>query len=172
MKLLATITALLLSFSAFSQDLIEYNQGTFSRNGVELSIEQVEQLSLEYKVLGKTRDLINQGVASNDLVKPESEAKRNARATGPTALGIISGGLCLWTGNFIGEYYDDPTNTISVGFYALGTLCASTMLSLANKIVKPQSWISERDASFKKVEQRLNEAIQKEAEINHKPTNL
>lgn len=167
MKLLNILIGFLISSVCFGQDLVEYEDGIFFRNGVELSIEQVEQLSLEYKVLGKTRDLINQGVASNDLVKPESEAKRNARATGPTALGIISGGLCLWTGNFIGEYYDDPTNTISVGFYALGTLCASTMLSIANKIVKPESWITARDDAFKEVERKLNEAIQKEVELKN-----
>ena len=49
MKLLSTITALLLSFLAFSQDLIEYNYGTYSKNGEELSIEEVEQLTKELK---------------------------------------------------------------------------------------------------------------------------
>ena len=144
----------------------------FTRNGVELSLDQVEQLAKEYQVWGQTRHLFNQGIASNDLAKPESEEKLNARATVLTATGIISGGLCLWTGNFIGEYYDEPTNTISVGFYALGAFCSSTMFFLANEQLKPQSWIAERDASFKKVEQRLNEAIQKEAEINSKQTKL
>ena len=117
--------------------------------------------------MGSHQKLMNQGIFSNDLAKPESEAKRNARATGPTALGIISGGLCLWAGNFLGEYYDDPTNTISVGFYALGTLCASTMLSIANKIAKPESWITARDGAFKEVERKLNEAIQKEIELKN-----
>jgi hypothetical protein len=72
MKLLNILIGFLISSVCFGQDLVEYEDGIFFRNGVELSIEQVEQLSLEYKVLGKTRDLINQGVASNDLVKPES----------------------------------------------------------------------------------------------------
>lgn len=167
MKLLNILIGFLISTVCFGQDLVEYEDGAFFRNGVELSIDQVEQLSLEYKVLGETRDLMNHGIFSNDLAKPESEAKRNARATGPTALGIISGGLCLWTGNFIGEYYDDPTNTISVGFYALGTLCASTMLSIANKIAKPESWITARDGAFKELERKLNEAIQKEIELKN-----
>ena len=172
MKFIAILSAFLIAANCFGQDLIEYREGTFTRNGAELSLDQVEQLAKEYQVWGKTRHLFNQGIASNDLAKPESEAKRNARATVPTALGIIGGGLCLWAGNFLGEYYDEPTNTISVGFYALGTLCSSTMFFLANKSAKPQSWIAERDGAFKKVEQRLNEAIQKEGELNHKLTNL
>ena len=41
MKLLSTIAAVLISISAFSQDLIEYNESTYSLNG--------EKVSLEYK---------------------------------------------------------------------------------------------------------------------------
>ena len=41
MKLLTTIAAVLISISAFSQDLIEYNESTYSLNG--------EKVSLEYK---------------------------------------------------------------------------------------------------------------------------
>ena len=172
MKFTSILSAFLIAANCFGQDLIEYGEGMFTRNGEELSLDQVEQLAKEYQVWGKTKYLVNQGIVSNDLAQPESEAKRNARATVPTALGIIGGGLCLWTGNFIGEYYDEPTNTISVGLYALGVLCASTMFLIANKSAKPQSWIAERDGAFKMVEQKLNEAIQKEAEINSKQTNL
>ena len=39
MKLLTTIAAVLISVSAFSQDLIEYNEGTYSFNGEEVSLE-------------------------------------------------------------------------------------------------------------------------------------
>ena len=50
MKLLTEITALLLSFSAFSQDLIEYRDFKFYQNGVEISIEEVTELTKEYGV--------------------------------------------------------------------------------------------------------------------------
>ena len=39
MKLLTTIAAVLISISAFSQDLIEYNESTYSLNGEEVSLE-------------------------------------------------------------------------------------------------------------------------------------
>jgi len=47
----------------------------FTRNGVELSLDQVEQLAKEYQVWGQTKYLFNQGIASNALAKPESGAK-------------------------------------------------------------------------------------------------
>ena len=39
MKLLTTSAAVLISISAFSQDLIEYNESTYSLNGEEVSLE-------------------------------------------------------------------------------------------------------------------------------------
>ena len=50
MKLLSIIAAVLISISAYSQDYVEYKEGTFSRNGEELTMEQVLQLSRQYKV--------------------------------------------------------------------------------------------------------------------------
>ena len=50
MKLLPTITALLLSFSAFSQDLIEYRDFKFYQNGAEISFEDVSKLTYTYGV--------------------------------------------------------------------------------------------------------------------------
>ena len=49
MKLLTTIAAVLISISAFSQDLIEYDNGTFTQNGEELSMEQVKDLIVLHK---------------------------------------------------------------------------------------------------------------------------
>jgi hypothetical protein len=42
MKLLTTIAALLLSFTSFSQDYVEYDNGIFTSNGKELSLDKVE----------------------------------------------------------------------------------------------------------------------------------
>jgi len=49
MKLLTTIAAVLISISAFSQDYIEYGNGIFSQNGEELSMEQIDDLTLLHK---------------------------------------------------------------------------------------------------------------------------
>ena len=49
MKLLTTIAAVLISISAFSQDLIEYDNGTFTHNGEELSMQQIDDLTVLHK---------------------------------------------------------------------------------------------------------------------------
>ena len=54
MKLLTTIAAVLISVSAYSQDLIEYDNGTFSQNGEELSLKQINDMTINYNV-GKKR---------------------------------------------------------------------------------------------------------------------
>ena len=50
MKLLTTIAAVLISISGFSQDYVEYENGTFSSNGKELSLDKVELIMKQYKV--------------------------------------------------------------------------------------------------------------------------
>ena len=49
MKLLTTIAAVLISISAYSQDYVEYDKGTFTQNGVQLSMEQINDLTVLYK---------------------------------------------------------------------------------------------------------------------------
>ena len=49
MKLLTTIAAVLISISAYSQDYIEYDNGTFTQNGEELSMEQIDDLTVLHK---------------------------------------------------------------------------------------------------------------------------
>ena len=44
MKLLTTIAAVLISISAYSQDLIEYNESTYSFNGEDVSLKYVGSL--------------------------------------------------------------------------------------------------------------------------------
>ncbi|MDC0118230.1 hypothetical protein OAI06_00120 [Schleiferiaceae bacterium] len=45
MKLLTTIAAVLISISVFSQDLIVYNEGTYSLNGEEVSLEYKKSMT-------------------------------------------------------------------------------------------------------------------------------
>ena len=49
MKLLTTIAAVLISISAFSQDYVKYDNGTFTQNGEELSMEQIDDLTVLHK---------------------------------------------------------------------------------------------------------------------------
>ena len=50
MKLLTIIAAVLISISAYSQDYVEYDKGTFTQNGEQLSMEQIDDLTKRYNV--------------------------------------------------------------------------------------------------------------------------
>ncbi len=66
MKLLTTIAAVLISISAYSQDLIEYDNGTFTQNGEELSMEQIDDLTLLHKA---GRGNVRRGNKFNEMHK-------------------------------------------------------------------------------------------------------
>ncbi len=63
MKLLSTIASALISISAFSQDFIEYNNFTFSHNGEEIQMEDIEKMTKRYGVgvstLKRAKKLVN-----------------------------------------------------------------------------------------------------------------
>ena len=161
MKLLFGIAALLITISASSQNLVEYNDGTLSRNGKALSMEQLILLSKEHGVWRKTRRWVYQGDLYNSLSKPENELMRNSKTATLAASGIILGGVYFFTGYVIGDYYENHTNAVTVSLYSLGALSTSLSFYSANQATNPQHWIEMRDYAFEKVARNLNEAIQK-----------
>lgn len=50
MKLLTTIAVLLMTISAYSQAIFEYNNGAFSQNGEELSLKQISDITIAYNL--------------------------------------------------------------------------------------------------------------------------
>ena len=163
MKLLSGIVALIISISASGQDLVEYNNGTLSRNGEALSQEQLILLSKAYGIGRKTRRWIYRGVLYNTISKPENESQRNLKTATLTASGIIIGGVYFFSGYVIGEFYEDHTNAVTVSLYSLGALSTSLLFYSANEATKPQHWIEMRDHAYEKVARNLNQAIQKES---------
>ena len=158
MKLLATITALLLSFSAFSQDLIEYNEGKFSRNGEELSIEQIEKLTKELKPFQRWRanDLLYKGKRANNIA--DNRLHRYSVA-------VIYTGICglgVYGYFFISEvagYYD--YRVLEKTFYGLGVATIPTIPLLTISVSRQESWIKRRDDSFIRLAEKLNQAEMK-----------
>ena len=97
MKLLTTIAAVLISISAFSQDYVEYNEGTFSRNGKEISTEQLIQLTIQYKV---GRRILRDAISYEARAQPEQRLARNTQAAGIVVLGIASAPSLVVIGAF------------------------------------------------------------------------
>lgn len=155
MKLLATITALLLSLLAFSQDLIEYNDGNFSRNGEELSIKEVERLTKELKAGRRAKVLLSQGILRNDMV--EIKRRRNTTSILTAGIGGIYSAGSFETGNFVKELLG--WRELQIAFYGLGVTLIPSTVYLAFKISQPDYWINRRDKSFKKLARKLNKAL-------------
>lgn len=162
MKLLAIITTLLLSFSAFSQDLIEYNDGQFSRAGNSISFEEVEQLTKDYKVGFRTRILLNQAKTFDERAKPENVVNRNSLAASAATYGILGGGVFIGTGYILGEYYEDHKNLLSVVCHSLGAITIYIWTKASSNFSKPEYWGEQRDITCEFVKQELNTAMHKE----------
>ena len=162
MKLLSTIAAVLISISAFSQDLIEYNEGTFSTNGEELSMEQIKDLTLLHKA-GR-RNFRRAKKCLRLAQKPNPRVSNTLNGIGGVAAGFVSlGGFVIGEdfldnyGDWWIEFYHPPTG---YAFIALGTFSASSAIKLFSEIGNKQSFNLRANKQFKKAADKINQAIQ------------
>jgi hypothetical protein len=153
MKLLTTIVAVLISISAFSQDLIEYDNGTFTQNGEELSMEQVSDMTINYNV-GKRRLAKAIKLRYAGRINTSKNLNRVKIVAGSHFIGI--GFTIWWPWNPNDEYYylynEGDFDIIGIVSVATGTaLILNGIYSL-----KP---LEKADKYFSLVAQQLNEAI-------------
>jgi len=162
MKLLTTIAAVLISISAFSQDYVEYDNGTFTHNGEELSMEQIDDLVKHFNVGGpnfrrakkclRLAQKRNPGLLNNTL-----------NGIGGVAVGFVSlGGFALGDdfltddGPGFLEWYHPPTG---LAFIGLGAVSASTAKYLFSNIGNKQTFELRANKQFKKVAYKLNKKV-------------
>ena len=148
MKLLTTIAAVLISIAAFSQDLIEYDNGTFTQNGEELSMEQIGVLTLQNKA---GRGNFRRG---NRLIRLHKN--QNYRITNNIRSFVAGSTAGLFGAELVGIGYDfgDP--------YVLGVgtgLCVMSYSAFSRIASSPEGCLRKRDKEFYKVADKLNEAI-------------
>ena len=162
MKLLTTIAAVLISVSAFSQDLIEYDNGTFTRNGEELSMEQIDDLTLLHKA---GRGNVRRANRFDLMYKnPNLRGGNNTlNFIGGAATGYL-GGWGILGGGFIIEL-GGATGTqlvllplVVVGI-AGGTGLCLVSYSAFSRIVLKTVCLRKRDKQFNKVAEKINQAI-------------
>ena len=159
MKLLTTIAAVLISISAFSQDYVEYDNGTFTQNGEELSMEQIDDLTVLHKAgRGNVRR------ANRFISFHKNQNYRIANNIGSLVAGScagLSGGLFAFIGGAVVGTWDDDLGVVN-GFGALvgGTvLCAVSYKAFSRVALSPAGCLRKRDNQFNKVADKLNEAI-------------
>jgi len=162
MKLLTTIAALLLSFSAFSQDLIEYRDFKFYQNGVEISFEEVTELTKKY---GVAKVAFRQGRRDFAASQNTSRARgRNlingilAYSTGAGGIGCIGIGAIQLNGGLFGDSEYHPASYIT--FFTLGAISTGCMTYYGSLLSTKKKFRKRADRKFSKTAQKLNEAVQ------------
>ena len=161
MKLLTTIAAVLISISAYSQDLIEYDNGTFTQNGEELSMEQIDDLTLLHKAgRGNVR-------RANRFDRMYKDGDLRMDNNGLNALGGVATGFCGGIGVLVVAYtevrwiYRDASEKAR---YVLGVgtvtgLCVVSYKAFSMIALSLEGCLRKRDKEFYKVADKLNEAI-------------
>ncbi|MDC1028383.1 hypothetical protein OAQ90_00405 [Schleiferiaceae bacterium] len=160
-KLLTTIAAVLISVSAYSQDNIEYYNGTFTQNGVELSLEQITVLTVLHKA---GRGNVRKGNRFDRMYKDGDLRMDN---NGLNALGGVATGFCGGIGILVVAYtevgwiYRDASEKAR---YVLGVgtmigLCVVSYKAFSRIALSPEGCLRKRDKEFNKVADKLNEAM-------------
>jgi hypothetical protein len=155
MKLLTTIAAVLISISAFSQDYVEYNEGVFSMNGEELSMQRIDDLTLLHKA---GRGNFRRGMNFEQRHKNGNQHLINnglyflgGAATGFVGgYGVLLGGLLI----VIEETLGGPVLVAGAG------LCVVSGKAFSSIVLSKEMYLPKRDYQFKKVAIKINKAIQ------------
>ena len=164
MKLLTTIAAVLISISAFSQNFIEYDKGTFTHNGEELSMQQIDDLTLLHQA---GRGDFRRGINFDEMHKNEKQLLRNniVRFTGGAATGFFGGVGVLISGILIGDLiWNGRFSDASLGPTAIVTgattyFCVVSYKAFSRIAISKKGCLRKRDKQFYKVAGKLNEAI-------------
>ena len=156
MKLLTTIVAVLISISAYSQDYIDYDNGTFTQNGEELSMEQIDDLTVLHKTgRGNFRR------ANRFISLHKNQTYPIAKNIGSFVVGSAAGlfGVPSFSiGGLIPLWVDVPG--LSVTFVVGIGLCAVSYKAFSRIVVSPQGYLRRIDEEFHKIAYKINRAIQ------------
>ena len=146
MKLLTTIAAVLISISAYSQNFIEYDKGTFTQNGEELIMEQINDLTILHKA-GRVN--FRRG---NRLIRlHKNQNYRITNNIGSFVVGSAAG--------FIGvPLVAAGVDFLFAPFLGVGTGLCVVSYKAFSRITSYQMCLPRRDKQFKKVADKINEA--------------
>jgi len=139
---------------------VEYNEGTFSENGEEISMEEIEGLTKRFRVAKR-----NLKTAKKNISYAENNNNNNA------GLVVTAGVLCIIGGIYqvsLDEYYvlsqgyEETTDYPGIVLMALGAGVIKyglKMYSSPEDNYFYNSYKSKADVEFKKVAKKLNKAI-------------
>ena len=159
MKLLTTIAAVLISISAYSQNIVEYDKGTFSQNGEELSMEQIYDLTVLHKA---GRGNVRRGNRFDRMYKDGDLRMGNnfANLLGGAATGFLGVPTALF-GGLIMTFEDGDLYFLGLGapFFVPGAGLCVVSYKAFSRIASYKMCLPKRDEQFKKVADKINQAI-------------
>ena len=158
MKLLTTIAAVLISISAFSQNYVEYNEGTFTQNGEELSMEQIKDLAVLHKA---GRGNIRRANKFDRMHKNNYLRLGNntLNLVGGAATGYVGGLMVIFSGFMVADITSYVWWATPVVLPITTVLCAGSYKAFSRVALSPAGCLRKRDNQFNKVADKLNEAI-------------
>ena len=165
MKQFLLIFTILLSSAVFSQDFIEYNDFTFSQNRKEIQMEDIKKLTNRYNVgewnLRKAKKYLRLTQKSNLGFIRNSFNFLGGSATVFVSFGAFVIGADFLTDDGPGflEFYHPPTGSALIAF---GAVSGSTAIYLFSNIGSRQVFELRANKQFKKVAEKLNQAISDE----------
>ena len=160
MKLLTTIAAVLISISAYSQDYVEYDNGTFTQNGEELSMEQIYDLTALHKA---GRGNVRRGINFDSMHKnPHLRGGNNTlNFIGGAATGFCGGigvfAIYLISLDGVRQVTNVPAFTVLAG--ATTGLCTVSLKAFSSIVLSKKGCLKRRDKKFNKVANKINQAI-------------
>ena len=152
-----------LKWNSSSQDYVEYNDFTFTQNGEELSLEQINDLTLLHQA---GRGNFRRGNRFDFMHKnPYIRSRNNTlNLLGGAATGIygVTGVYSGVLGMFVGAYDSEPYYLrLGALFLGAGTgLCVVSYKAFSRVVQYQEMCLPRRDKQFKKVADKINQAIQ------------
>ena len=159
MKLLTTIAAVLISVSAFSQDYVDYDNGTFTQNGEELSMEQIYDLTVLHKA---GRGNVRRGNRFDSMHKDIYLRGTNNTLNfiGGAATGFVGSFTALLGSLSYASYGPRYTQDwVYIGVPAGAGLCVVSFKAFSRIVLSKKGCLKRRDKKFNKVADKINQAI-------------
>ena len=163
MQVKTLIIALLLSFTAFSQNLIEYQDFRFYHDGVEISFEEIQQLTTSY---GVAKADFRQG--RRDYAASQSISRARGRNLINGSIAYTSGvGACFailsgiyWENAY---FFNDQTNPIfSYTAYTSAAVLAHISSRYTALLATKKKFKRRADRKFMETTEKLNAAVQED----------
>ena len=163
MKLQSILFAVIISFTVTGQELIEYRDFTFYQNGVEISFEEIQQLTASY------------GVAKADFKQGRRDYAASQSISRARGRNLINGSIAYTSGAGAGfailsgiywestDYFNDLNNQIfSFTAYTSAAVLAHISSRYTALLATKKKFKRRADRKFMETTEKLNAAVQEE----------